>query len=155
MKRVILFFLLLLHPMEYIYGIIPDENKLIPNSLNILLDITKELNDLKNDFESQKFNSTIGQIDLICSGQITDTVQKDINEIINQTEKTQSLDRIFPSFTLRLKLYFPEIVINEFRFRTLVSVQHQLSFLHRNLSDLDRLISSAEHATFNKVRFFL
>jgi tetratricopeptide (TPR) repeat protein len=125
------------------------ENDRVTNSLVILSNLNKELNYSENNFDKQKFYSTLNNIDLLCSGIITDTVHKDINEIIRLTEETHNLSRLFPALTLQLEEYLSEIVISEFRFRTIVAVQHSLDFLHRNLPDLEKLTSSAEFATFN------
>lgn len=150
MKRVLLFLLLIFYTWGYAGVLCNDENKIVSNSLDILSELTKELSYMEKNPEIKKINSIINNVDLLCSGTILDSVHKDINEIISLTEKTQSMDQFFPSVTSQIKVFLPEIVIDEFRFRTLVAVQHQLGFLNRNLPDLERLISSAEYATFNE-----
>ena len=148
-KRIVLLLFLLSYPSEYYLGIFHDENKIISNSLNLLVNLTKELTYLGKNFETKEFNSAVNKINLVCNETLADTVHRDIDEIIKLTEDTYKLDNLFPALTIQLKEYFPEIIVNEFRFRTIVAIQHQMNILYRKLSELDKLTSAAEFATFN------
>ena len=121
----------------------------INNAFEVYENLAEKLDKLNYNTERNIIMKLINRIDSLCSEEIKDSTKYDFDYLIEKIEKTKILENIFPSTVKKINNVNLEITVNEFRFRTLVAVQHNFERIYYQLPSKQKLSNAILFASTN------
>ena len=116
----------------------------IKNAFEVYHDLAGKLDKLNIDTGQDTIMKLIESIDLLCSGEIKDSTKYDFDYLIGKLEKDALLSGGGKIENVNL-----EITVNEFKFRTLVAIQHNLEWIYFQLPAKQKFSGAIIYATTN------